>query len=102
MPTPEQIQELIDYTTTAWTTSNGSSGMTFTSRKDESKLIFIPAAGGADNGSIGANGTAGSFWSPVLRTGDASYGQGLDFNSGGASLDGGYRNSGLSVRGVIG
>jgi hypothetical protein len=102
MPTPEQIQELIDYTTTAWTTSNGASGMTFTSKKDTSKSIFIPAAGGALDGSVQGSGVFGYVWSSMLDTDVVHCGQGLYFDSGDVSLNSSYRCDGLSVRGVIG
>lgn len=45
MPTFFQINELIKTTNITWTTYNGVPGAQFTSRKDESQFIFIPAAG---------------------------------------------------------
>ena len=104
IPTPEQIQELIDNTTSAWTTQNGVNGRLFTSKKDGSKSIFIPAAGGAWDGSVHLSGGDGYVWSSVLSTDDVGYGQYLGFNSDGAVLDdgGGDRCDGLSVRGVVG
>ena len=102
MPSPDQIEELIDNTTTAWTTSNGT-GMTFTSTKDTSKSIFIPAAGYAWDGSLDNSGSYGSVWSSMLSADYVFGGQYLDFGSGYANLNGGYdRGSGFSVRGVIG
>lgn len=72
MPTPEQIEELIDNTTTALTTSDGVSGMTFTSKKDELKSIFIPAAGDALDGKIEHNGSDGCIWSCMLNREDGT------------------------------
>ena len=46
MPTKDQCQELIDNTTTQWTTINGVNGYKFTSNSDSTKYIFLPAAGG--------------------------------------------------------
>ena len=102
MPTPTQIYELHNNTTTAWTTSDGVSGMTFTSKKDESKLIFIPAAGGAWDGSVQGSGGYGYVWSSMLYTGYVDSGQYLNFNSGNVYLGSSIRCTGLSVRGVVG
>lgn len=102
MPTPEQIQELIDNTTSNWESLEGVKGMKFTSKKDSSKSIFIPAAGSALNGSISLDGYIGNIWSSMLDESFVRYGQSLYFNSGGADIND-YRNRcvGFSVRGVI-
>ena len=102
MPTPEQIKELTANTTTAWTSNEGVNGITFTSKKDSSKSIFIPAAGSARNGSIFSSGINGLIWSFILFWDNVSYGQYLVFYSASASLNYTYRCDGLSVRGVIG
>ena len=102
MPSPSQIKELLDNTTTAWTTSDGVSGMTFTSKKDESKLIFIPAAGFAWDGSVHYSGGNGGVWSSMLYTDLVDSGQYLYFGSGNVDLNINGRCSGLSVRGVVG
>ena len=46
MPTRDQYQELIDNTTSTWTTINGVNGRKFISKTDSSKYIFLPAGGG--------------------------------------------------------
>lgn len=103
MPTPEQIQELIDETTTAWTTQDGVKGRLFTSKTDTSKSIFIPAAGYASNGSLDSAGNEADVWSSTLNSSNVDYGRYLGFNSGNANLyDNSGRFSGFSVRGVIG
>ena len=104
MPTPTQIQELLDNTTTAWTTSDSVSGLTFTSKKDTSKSIFFPAAGEPTDGSVFDSGDVGIVWSSVLNTNDVNEGQELFFVSEDAVLGSGCapRFSGVSVRGVIG
>lgn len=104
MPTPEQISELVNNTTSEWTTQDGVNGRLFTSKKDGSKSIFIPAAGGAWDGSVQGSGDYGGVWSSMLNTDYVSYGQSLYFfNSGNVYLfDDDYRCLGLSVRGVIG
>ena len=103
MPTPTQINELISNTTNTWTTQDGVNGRLFTSKKDGTKSIFIPAAGYAWDGSVQGSGGYGSVWSSMLGTGGVGFGQNLLFFSGGVNLvDGGGRFGGLSVRGVIG
>lgn len=102
MPTPDQILELIDKTTTSWTKQDGVNGRLFTSNKDKSKSIFIPAVGSAWDGSVQVSGDGGGIWSSVLGAGDVSLGQSLYFGSGYVYLGRSYCFNGLSVRGVIG
>lgn len=70
MPTPDQIEELIRETTTAFTMSDGVSGMTFTSKKDKTKTLFIPAAGSVLDGKVEYNGSDGYIWSCMLNRED--------------------------------
>ena len=102
MPSPSQTEELLDNTTTAWTTSDGVSGMTFTSKKAESKLIFIPAAGVVWDGSVRGSGGSSSIWSSMLYTDLVDSGQYLFFVSVNVGLSFDSRYGGLSVRGVVG
>ena len=104
MPTPDQIRELINTanTTNTWTTKDGVYGRLFTSKKDPSKSIFFPAAGGAWDGSVQVSGDSGGVWSSMLNAVDVYSGQGLYFNSGGVYLYFSSRYYGLSVRGVVG
>ena len=59
MPTHKQIKELMDSTTSERITVDGVGGMKFTSKKDESKSIFIPAAGNAWDGCLSHIGISG-------------------------------------------
>lgn len=103
IPTPTQIKELIDNTINAWTTQDGVKGWLFTSKTDNSKSIFIPAAGYASNGSLFDSGSVGYVWSSTLSTYGVGYGQYLYFYSDDVSLDNyGGRCNGFAVRGVIG
>lgn len=101
MPSPTQIQELLDNTTITWKTLYGVNGRKFTSRKDKSKFIFIPAAGYAWDGSVQDSGGDGGVWFSVLYTDGVYGGQSLSFGSGDVGLDGYDRCVGLSIRGVI-
>ena len=69
MPTKDDIQELIDNTIHEWVENFNNSnvnGMKFISKTDESKYIFIPAAGNYDNGSVDGVGKYGLIWSSSL------------------------------------
>ena len=106
MPTPNQFQELLNtaYTTNEWTTLDGVNGRLFTSKKDSSKSIFIPAAGYAMNGLVNSSGDVGRVWSSTLSSGYVGGGLNLYFDSGSANIGYGGLNryNGLHVRGVIG
>ena len=100
MPTVAEIQELIDNTTSTWTTVNGVKGRRFTS-KTNGNSIFLPAAGDRWNVDLISAGSGGRYWSSSL---DGSYPSGayrLYFDSGYAFWDYyGSRGSGQSVRPV--
>ena len=102
MPSPDQIQELLDNATITWTTQDGTRGITFTSKKCTSKSIFIPAAGFAFDGSVLSSGTEAGVWTSMLDTDDVYGGQYLYFYSGSIYLCSNFRYYGFSVRGVIG
>ena len=102
MPTPQQISELLNNTTNTWTSQNGVNGRLFKSKKDDSKSIFVPAAGVAWDGSLYVGGDGGGVWSSMLSTGNVNGGQGLGFYSGNAGLDVSNRSNGFFVRGVLG
>lgn len=102
MPTPKQIDELLNNTVNKWTTLDGVGGRLFTSKSDSSKSIFVPAAGCSSGGSLDDSGSFGNVWSSVLLRGSVDYGQYLGFNSYYVGLCYSSRCYGFSVRGVIG
>ena len=81
IPTPSQIQELIDNTTTSWATQDGVNGRLFTSKNDSSKSIFIPAAGGAWDGSLDGRGDYGGVWSSMLSAGGVGGGTSISIQA---------------------
>ena len=101
IPTPEQVEELINNITGTWTTQDGVKGRLFTSKKND-KSIFFPAAGRAWDGSVHRSGVSGYVWSSMLSSSNVFYGQDLNFNTDNAYLDYNYRYYGFSVRGVLG
>ena len=101
IPTPEQVEELINNTTSNWITQDGVNGRLFTSKNG--KFIFISASGEAWDGLVGGCGSCGSIWSSKLSTYGIYYGHSLYFSSKCAYLlSNEYRYLGFSVRGVIG
>ena len=102
MPTPDQIKELIDNTTYESAAQNGVNGTLFTSKKDASKSIFIPAAGYAWDGSLFLSGSEADVWSSVLHASNVKKVDTLDLDMWIIARSFQYRFCGLSVLGVIG
>ena len=102
IPTPEQIWELTHNTISSWTTQDGVNGRLFTSTKDSSKSIFIPASGSAWSGSVKGIGRYGIIWSSVLSMVFSDSYQCLTLYSEDSYLTNCDRSDGFSVRGVIG
>ena len=102
IPTPEQYQELIDNTISKYKkTQNGVNGILFTSKKDKSKTMFIPAAGTVWDGMVSFIGDNGYIWSSMMSTDSINSGKYLYFNSKKVRLSSTYLSDGLPVRGVI-
>ena len=102
IPTNDQIIELFNNTTTTWIEEDGIEGMTFTSKKDDSKSIFIPAAGVADNDSVCNIGKIGYLWSSMRSDKYDTHGMILGFFVSCVFISYYYRYLGMPVRGVIG
>ncbi|MBO7141221.1 MAG: leucine-rich repeat protein [Prevotella sp.] len=84
-PSMDQIEELLNNTTSEWTTQNGVNGYKFTGTNGCS--VFLPAAGHFVNGMQLDNvGTYGDYWSCTLTSDGYPYGFRLLFDSGGARL----------------
>lgn len=102
MPTSAQCAELLDNTTSSWTTDyngTGVAGVVFTSNNGNS--IFFPAAGVVVDGGSGDRGEWFGIWSSSRFSG-SWYAWYVGGNSEGCSLSDDYRYLGLSVRGVLG
>ena len=101
MPTNDDFQELLDNTTNEWTQVNGVKGVKFTSKIDESKYIFIPAAGICGDGSMYGVGEYGDVWSSSLNNTITTTAWSLAFNSDDCHMFNHYVNCvGLSIRPV--
>ena len=98
MPTKADWQELIDNTTSEWTTMNGVEGRKFTAANGKS--LFLPAAGSRWDGSLDDAGSYGLYWSSSLSADYPSYAWGCYFRSGGVGMYDDDRYSGRTVRAV--
>ena len=99
MPTSAQIQELLNNTTSQWTTQNGVYGRKFTGRNGGT--VFLPAAGNRWDvyPSLDVEGSLGEYWSSSFNESLGSA-YGLGFDSGSAYWSNNFRISGFSVRPV--
>ncbi|MBO7139163.1 MAG: SUMF1/EgtB/PvdO family nonheme iron enzyme [Prevotella sp.] len=96
-PSLDLIKELLNNTTSVWTTQNGVYGRKFTGSNGDS--VFLPAAGAVFDGELDYVGSDGYYWSSTPYDEIRAYG--LGFDSG--SADWGYyyyRYYGRSVRPV--
>ena len=103
MPTKAEFDELLSGTTNEWITDynrTGVSGRKFTSKTDETKYIFIPAAGCCGDGSVENVGDYGNVWSSSLNALYPSIAWSLGFDSGYRGTTSNSRYYGWSVRGV--
>lgn len=105
MPTKDNFQELITYTKNEWIDNfdgNGTSGYKFTSKKDTSNYIFIPATERYSNVSTYMQDISYSIWSSSLNTTAPRYAWALDFNLSHITAEYDFdRSNGLAVRGVL-
>lgn len=104
MPSPTQIQELINNTKSAWAKQNGINGRLFTSKRNPSKSIFIPAAGGSMDGLVLNSDRYGLTWPSMLTIFLVRFAKSICFNSEDIYLSYNFssRCNGFSARGVIG
>ena len=98
MPSLAQIQELLNNTTSTWTTQNGVSGRKFTGSNGNS--IFLPAAGRRWNDELYLAGSYGYYWSSTLNESDPVDACSLGFDSGYATRYYNRRYGGHTLRPV--
>lgn len=101
MPRDYEWQELMDNTTSTWTTRNGIYGHLLTA--SNGKSIFLPAGGWHIDSHPSHVGEHGYYWLSTLRT-DEQHGQhgawSFGFYWGGVSKSSSDRANGFSVRAV--
>ena len=99
MPTKAEIDELVENTTTEWTTRNGVKGRLVKSKRNGNS-IFIPAACSRRGTELYLASELGGCWSSTPYESRANYAYELLFSSGYFDRDWNYRILGLSVRPV--
>lgn len=105
MPTTEEFQALETATTNAWTDDyegSGIAGLVLTDKTDSSKVLFFPAAGLFDSGSVKYVGSEGNYWSDSVKSTNATYAYSLNFSSSSVNWQYGKpRCQGCPVRPVL-
>lgn len=96
IPTHEEWQELLDHTTSQWTTLNGVNGCRFTGSNGNS--LFLPSAGYRWGSLLFNDGGGGLYWSSSLYTDRPN--NAWSFYSDNQSMYYTYRYSGHPVRAV--
>ncbi|MBR4251816.1 MAG: hypothetical protein IKQ15_05920, partial [Kiritimatiellae bacterium] len=103
MPTDSEFAELINNTTTTWTTSNGVYGRLVTGKGDyASASIFLPAAGYGRGTSLYDSGSYGRYWSSTPGSSRSDRAWNLYFGSGDFYRSRSSRDYGFSVRALRG
>ena len=97
MPTKEEWQELINNTTSTWTTQNGMNGRLFTAANGNS--LFLPAAGYHNLDFLAVEGIQGQYWSSSLQE-NSTGAWDIHFHSGYTGMNYDGRCQGQSVRAV--
>ena len=114
MPTRAEWQQLLDNTTSVWTTENGVYGRRFTASNGNS--IFLPAtgynwynpAGGTSGNGFNDVGSRGYYWTSSIYTESSGRYWCFDFDSGGQWINSStynpdYNNGkGVYIRGAAG
>ena len=101
MPTKAQMEELVANTTYEWVENykgSGINGGTFTATNGA--VLFFPAAGNWYSGSLAYVGEGGNYWGSSPD--DRDYAYILWFNIRSEFVNGSDRDSGYSVRPVVG
>ncbi len=99
MPTEAEMQELVDNTTSEWTTLNGIRGRRFTS-KSNGNSIFLPAAGYRRNNWIMDTSSYGNYWTSTIVEKLPFDARNIHFNSEEVAMYGTFRSYALTVRPV--
>ena len=76
-------------------------GVKFYKKGDKQTYMFVPAAGGADGGSVQGVGQFGGLWSSSLVSSDVQYAWFFSFDANYGDVGSGHRYYGLPVRGVL-
>ncbi len=98
MPSPEQLTELIDTCTWAWTEVNGMNGYMVTGPNGNS--MFLPAAGYRTQTSIKSVGVTGNYWLNSIQPIAPLNARKINFSATLYNLNGSSRQLGYTIRAV--
>lgn len=106
MPTTDEFAALVNQVNTAWTADyqgTGIAGMVCTDKTDSSKVLFFPAAGRCNNGTVYDVGKkrAGHYWSSSRTLQIAQWTYTLYFSDAGVEQGSDTRCNGFPLRGVL-
>ena len=99
-PTEAEWQELYANTTVVWTAVGGINGRKFTSKKNTSLYIFIPACGRYNSGTLSDYNTTGYYCTSTPAGSTKAYR--ATFNSSAQSTSDKSRTDGYNIRAIIG
>ena len=100
LPSKEEVSELMNNCTWAWTTWNGVNGYKITGHNGNS--IFLPANGIRSGNNISEEGAAGNYWSSSISEDGSYFALSPYFSQSGKEIGNCYRYFGLGVRPVYG
>lgn len=105
VPTTSELQTLSNAVNVSWTNNyedSGVPGLILTDKEDSSKVLFLPATGVCNDGSIIDDDTTGFYWSKSLgNTDDKGLGLGFDKTNGTTWEYSNSRSLGFAVRPVL-
>ena len=99
LPTNADFTELLNNSTSEWSTQDGVEGCLFTSKVTGNKLFF-PAAGYREGTETKEAQAMGDYWTGSIYTTNTNYGYSLSFTNAGAKTGFAKRSMALSIRPV--
>ena len=98
MSTKAQCDELINNTTSEWTSMNGVNGYKFTNKSNSNKYIFLPAAGNWYESTHNMPARYGRYWSTTWNS--STNACNIRFDSNIVRVETASREMGFSIRGI--
>lgn len=102
IPTRDDVQNLREHTTVSWVTNyqnSGINGRLFVDKTDNSKVLFLPAAGDFWFGETNQVGQSGFYWMSDKYSYSSAYNISFDNNSF-TTYDNHYKYNGFPIRGI--
>lgn len=102
IPSPAEMQNLIDKCNWTWTEMNGVNGYRISSRSVPSRWIFLPANGSVSGTNLSEYNSVGYYWTSTLDTNSNGWMKGkcLKFTNSSSTITSVERFVGMSIRPV--